>query len=171
MKNGFFQLSTNNLYWYNAMAKKLPKQLPPPVRELIDHLRTTGTGETKLQAIAEVALATNDGKEFLLAVKEVVPELTFEKIQDYVDSRHKNSAETIVTAEELEEVTTSPSEKTEDEKAAETLPTKGMNAADAVAKIKNGDFGADQLEVIIGFDTRESVVKAAAKKLEEIVTS
>ncbi len=153
------------------MVKALPKQLPPPVREMIEHLRTTGTGESKLQTIAEVALASEDGKEFLLAVKEVVPELTFEKIQDYITAKHNNKEDSVVTVDELEEVTTPAKDKTEEEKKAATLPTKGMNAAEAVAKIKHNDFGAEQLEVIIGFDTRKAVVDAATKKLEEIVAS
>lgn len=54
-----------------------------PAEDLIEHLRESGTGERKLEAVAEVAERCKSLDEFLKAVKEVVPPGTMEKIEKF----------------------------------------------------------------------------------------
>lgn len=62
------------------------ENLPRPVLDLLEHLATTGTGQSKLDAIAQLALKCEDGNEFLDRVHKVVPPGTLEKIKSFVET-------------------------------------------------------------------------------------
>lgn len=145
------------------------KTLPPPIQELIDHLRTTGTGEAKLAKLAAVGMKCEDGKEFMLAAKEVVPDVTWKKIEAYVDLQKKNTnADPITGDTTLSQNDDEEEESIEDETTdliEDGLPTDRMNAEESIKAIHDGKFDKEQLEVIAAFDTRTTVQSAAKKKL------
>lgn len=58
--------------------------VPPEITKLVDHLRSTGTGETKLSKIMELGKVAKDGAEFLASVKLMVPPGTWSKIESYI---------------------------------------------------------------------------------------
>lgn len=58
--------------------------VPPEITKLVDHLRSTGTGEAKLAKIMELGKVAKDGAEFLASVKMVVPLGTWSKIESYL---------------------------------------------------------------------------------------
>lgn len=168
LPNGFRFLT--NTFWTMFMAAKKLKEMPAEVKELIEHLRSTGTGEGKLQKISAISLQVNlpeDAKEFMLALKTELPEGTYEKVEEFIRQKQAEHAATVVTPEEFEEVNTPPIQEEETPiKNDSGIPTQDMNAAEAIKAIHNNNYNKDQLEIIAGFDTRKSVQEAAAKKLE-----
>lgn len=51
------------------------------IEPLIEHLRSTGTGEAKLLIVAETADVTKSPQEFVEAVREKLPAATVDKIE------------------------------------------------------------------------------------------
>lgn len=183
--NGFFFLTPNQLYWYRTMSKELPQ----PIQDLLKHLKTTGTGQAKLDKLAAIGLKSADGNEFMLAAKLAVSDVTFAKIQEYVNQQKAlaatNQPELVVDSPNTGTTPLSQSdggelvippidsdnngleEKDEEESDEGDLPNKGMSAADSIVAIHEDKFDKDQLEIIVTYDTRKTVVEAAQKKLDE----
>jgi hypothetical protein len=62
------------------------KKVNPSIEALIEHLRSTGTGGSKLVALRELGEKVgNDKDAFLIQATRVVPEGTMKKINDYVN--------------------------------------------------------------------------------------
>lgn len=66
-------------------------QLPPEVVELLAHLKQTGTGKAKLEALRQVALESANGDQFLARAAKVVPDGTWRKLQRYLLADNKLS--------------------------------------------------------------------------------
>lgn len=60
------------------------KVCPPQVLDLVDHLRTTGTGQAKLDRITELGKVTKDLDEFLSMLPNNIPALTLQKVDEYI---------------------------------------------------------------------------------------
>ncbi len=60
------------------------RKLPDSVKKLVDHLRSTGTGKSKLAHIETIAFASKDGDEFMASVRGALPAVTVKKIDDYL---------------------------------------------------------------------------------------
>ena len=60
------------------------KKLNPQVVELIEYLRQSGTGKSKLEALTTLAGECDNGREFIEQASKVVPEGTMKKILAYV---------------------------------------------------------------------------------------
>lgn len=82
-------------YWSLPVNKSTTFTLPesglrPEISDLIAHLQQTGTGVAKLKLLVEVAKATqNDSDEFLAAAKLSLPEVTWGKVEKYVESKRE----------------------------------------------------------------------------------
>lgn len=63
-------------------------ELPPEVERLLVHLRQTGTGKAKIDALRSVALESSTGDQFLAKAATVVPEGTWQKVQKYLLAEH-----------------------------------------------------------------------------------
>ena len=57
---------------------------PPQVTDLVEHLKATGTGQSKLDKITELGKVTKNLEEFLVMLPNNVPPATLEKIDDYL---------------------------------------------------------------------------------------
>jgi hypothetical protein len=63
---------------------EVKRKLPESVKKLIDHLRSTGTGKSKLAHLETIAFASKDGDEFLASAQLAMPAVTWGKIQTYL---------------------------------------------------------------------------------------
>ena len=67
------------------MAKK---ECNPAVVELVEYLKSTGTGQAKLSLLTELGYeAFESEKEYLAAVKAALPAGTFAKVAAFIESR------------------------------------------------------------------------------------
>jgi hypothetical protein len=102
MRNGFLEL-TNQSRKGNNMAEQLkaePQQVtkegqaaqeearnrvcPPQVLDLVDHLRSTGTGQAKLDRMTELGKTTKNLDEFLSMLPANIPLITMGKVDEYL---------------------------------------------------------------------------------------
>lgn len=60
------------------------KVCPPQVLALVDHLRSTGTGQSKLDKITELGKVTKNLDEFLSMLPSNVPPATLSKVDEYL---------------------------------------------------------------------------------------
>lgn len=85
------------------------RKIPNEIKELIDHLRASGTGQSKLDKITAVALKARNADEFLNSVRLNVPPGTWVKVQQFLSERGVD-VDSIVTAKEAEGEISSRSE-------------------------------------------------------------
>lgn len=67
------------------------KEIPQPVLDLVEHLRSTGTGATKLQALLDLGARIETAEEFLAEVHRVIPEGTLKKLKTYVEAMQQEN--------------------------------------------------------------------------------
>lgn len=81
MRYGLFELNTIHPKGNNMAETKV---CPPQVLALVEHLRSTGTGQAKLDKITELGKLTNSLDEFLSMLPANVPPQTLTKVDEYI---------------------------------------------------------------------------------------
>lgn len=66
---------------------KLETKVPPQVTNLVNHLKSTGTGQAKLDKLSELGKVAKDGEEFLASAKLMMPPGTWAKIETYLSEQ------------------------------------------------------------------------------------
>lgn len=90
MKYGLFELNNNQPIGVNMADENRVKEAregavcPPQVTELVAHLKSTGTGQAKLDKLTELGGLTKNLDEFLKMCPANVPAATMKKIEDYI---------------------------------------------------------------------------------------
>lgn len=185
-RNGLKFLTTNYLYWYESMNARIftvPANVSPQIADLLNHLRDSGTGRSKLDMLLAIAQRVKTGLEFLTAARDALQPGTWKKIDAYLLAQ--KAAE--VPVPELpppvvdEEDTallgddsglTPPQNSDEpvvkNTNEIEDSPARTFNAQEAIHAIKNNQFNKTQLEAIVVMETRTSVIEAAQKKLDTL---
>lgn len=72
------------------------KKCPEAVEQLIEYLKSTGTGKSKLKALNELGCKCKDSEEFIAKMSSVVPEGTVAKINEFIKSGPKQPVEVVV---------------------------------------------------------------------------
>jgi hypothetical protein len=134
-------------------AKSCP--CPPQIADLIEHLKASGTGFGKLEALKCLAAKCKGSEEFLVEAAKIVPEGTMAKITAFVAS-HKP----VVADEPMLKAPTPETVEAESEVAK-------FNAQDAISHIANMR-SIEKLEHIILVDPRVTVQRAATERLEAL---
>lgn len=63
------------------MAEKI---CPPQVMTLVEHLRSTGTGQAKLDKITELGKVTKNLDDFLEMLPSNIPQVTLQKVYEFI---------------------------------------------------------------------------------------
>ena len=144
-----------------------PKAIDTSVSELVEYLRSTGTGTDKLQAITSLGRSCKSTKEFMDELRKVVGLTTLTKITDYL-SNHTDCKPCYCPEDKK---ATAPSASAaldkEEETTTEDDAVLNMNAADAIDSISRMR-SVEKLEAIVVNDKRKTVIDAANKRLAEL---
>lgn len=89
------------------------KECPQPVLDLVEHLRSTGTGKSKLEIIKQLGAESEGADDFLEKATKAIPEGTMKKIKEYIGSLHSEVGTSEVQQETPTEISP-PQEQKED---------------------------------------------------------
>lgn len=152
---------------------------PQPVLELIAHLKSTGTGESKLAALEKLGSQTKSPEQFLAQADKVVPTGTMKKIREYVTAKGETPppvppppAAPVATETDSAKAPEPKAKKTDtnaDEDKPPVSPVADLNAPEAIEAI-GSMVSEDKLMSILDTDSRVTVKAAAEKRLEHLET-
>lgn len=137
----------------------------PKVKALIEFLSSSGTGVSKLEALADLATKCKSAEVFVERAASLVPEGTMLKVnQFFAEQQSKAVADRqtaeILTQQQESSTTTLPADTTHD-------PVDNLSAAEAIDKISRMT-SKDRLEAIVVNDQRVTVSKAAQNRLDAL---
>lgn len=185
-RNGFKFLTTDYLYWYTAMKNAriftVPSNISPQIADLLNHLRDSGTGRSKLDMLLSIAQRVKNGLEFLTVARDVLQPVTWNKIDAYLAALKAAEVPVpelppVAMDEEdtalLNESSITPPQNSDEPEVKNTneiedSPARTFSAQEAIHAIKHGQFNKTQLEAIVVMETRTSVIEAAQKKLDTL---
>lgn len=127
------------------------RKLPPQIKELVDHLRSTGTGQSKLDKITALGMEARSGEEFIDSVRLNVPPGTWVKVQEYLASIGadvKDPAAGLTSAKEDAGMVSSRSENQSSiPEVTLTHPGRAVTLGEVVAPgvVKARQLGADRV--------------------------
>jgi len=152
------------------------------VRQLINYLRSTGTGENKLTAISALACECQNITEFMSRLDSVAGAATVDKAKKFFEqlpkvkealkapikqqqtTTTKTTVETNVVTHPLKEPAKGDKAATEDDEPSEVADLNVNDAKEAIARMRS----VDKLTHISTSDTRASIQKAATDRLDEL---
>lgn len=138
------------------------KVCPAPVLELLERLKQSGTGKSKLKALYELGCCCNGAEEFLAKAKELVGEGTYKKILAFVAEKEAAKQEGLAPL-----VGSNPTPSDSPATPRLVNPTQYMKADEAITFIKETtDFHV--LSAIRELDERVTVQQAVVKRLSEL---
>lgn len=160
------------------------KKLPNEVTQLVEYLRSSGTGEGKLKAIEDLAKSAPSPDAFLDGLEAATNSVTAAKAKAYllnafgigkvVEVRITKKSDAPSVAEVLEQLDKGSGQeqqlqgdKTLDEQTEEPTDVTGLNVAEAsevIGRMKS----VPKLEIIGLTDNRVTVQKAVEARLTEL---